>query len=74
MPGDLTIDLATAVAPDRARTVVVNCSGPTCGRSKVTAAAFQRLGYTDVRVYPGGKLDWWQAGLAFAGSRADAGV
>jgi rhodanese-related sulfurtransferase len=71
-PGDLIADLAAALASDRARTVVVYCSGPACGRSKVTAAAFERLGYTDVRVYPGGKADWVDAGLAFDGSRAGA--
>ena len=33
--------------------------------------AFERLGYTDVRVYPGGKTDWWQAGLPLEGHRTD---
>lgn len=74
VPGELTPDLAANITADRARTVVVYCSGPTCSRSKVTAAAFERLGYTDVRVYPGGKLDWWQAGLPLVGSRTGAGV
>ncbi|HSU34658.1 MAG TPA: rhodanese-like domain-containing protein [Propionibacteriaceae bacterium] len=55
---------------DRATTVVTYCSGPACGRSKATAAAFTRLGYTDVRVYPGGKSDWLQAGLAFESAHA----
>jgi rhodanese-related sulfurtransferase len=69
VPGDLTAELAATVAPDPARTVVVYCSGPGCARSKVTATAFERLGYEDVRVYPGGKADWWQAGLPLAGDR-----
>jgi rhodanese-related sulfurtransferase len=72
VPGDLTTDLATELAPDKAGTVVVYCSGPACGRSKVTAAAFERLGYTDVRVYPGGKLDWMDAGLPLIGTRTGA--
>jgi rhodanese-related sulfurtransferase len=72
VPGELTADLAAQVAPDRAATVVVYCSGPACGRSTVTAAAFARLGYTDVRVYPGGKADWVAAGLPLVGSRAGA--
>ncbi len=71
VPGELTPDLASAVAPDRERTVVVYCSGGSCTRSKVTAAAFERLGYTDVRVYPGGKADWWQAGLPLVGARSE---
>lgn len=45
-----------------------------CGRSKVAAAAFARLGYRDVRVYDGGKADWAAAGLPFEGSRTAAGV
>jgi rhodanese-related sulfurtransferase len=65
IPGELTADLAPQVAPDRAGTVVVYCSGPGCQRSKLTAAAFTRLGYTDVRAYPGGKSDWAAAGLPF---------
>ena len=52
VPGDLTAEMAARVAPDPDRTVVVYCSGPACARSRVTAAAFERLGYTDVRVYP----------------------
>jgi rhodanese-related sulfurtransferase len=63
VPGDLTADLAARLAPDRSATMVVYCSGPGCARSRVTAAALIRLGYTDVRVYPGGKSDWAAAGL-----------
>jgi rhodanese-related sulfurtransferase len=74
VPGVLTPDLAGAIAPDPGRTVVVYCSGQACTRSKVTAAAFERLGCTDVRVYPGGKADWWHAGLPLVGHRADAEV
>jgi rhodanese-related sulfurtransferase len=70
VPDELSEDMAETIAPDRTRTVVVYCSGPSCSRSKVTAAAFVRLGYTDVRVYPGGKAEWIQAGLSFAGHRA----
>jgi rhodanese-related sulfurtransferase len=64
--GELTVETATRVSPDPAATVVVYCSGPSCSRSRVTAAAFERLGYTDVRVYEGGKSDWAAAGLPFA--------
>jgi rhodanese-related sulfurtransferase len=72
VPAALTADLAAALAPDPAGTVVVYCSGPACGRSRVTAAAFERLGYTDVRVYPGGKANWLDAGLPLDGSRTNA--
>jgi rhodanese-related sulfurtransferase len=72
LPGELTAELAARLAPDREKTVVTYCSGPSCSRSKVAAAAFVRLGYTDVRVYQGGKADWAQAGLPFAGARVAA--
>jgi rhodanese-related sulfurtransferase len=72
VPGDLSAGLAARLAPDPAATVVVYCSGPACGRSKVTAAKFTRLGYTDVRVYAGGKSDWADAGLPFESAHADA--
>jgi rhodanese-related sulfurtransferase len=68
-PGELTAELAAQLAPDRDQTVVTYCSGEFCGRSKAAAAAFTRLGYTDVRVYSGGKADWAQAGLPFDGTR-----
>jgi rhodanese-related sulfurtransferase len=70
LPGDLTTEVAARLVPDRGRTVVVYYSGPTCGRSKAAAAAFTRLGCTDVRVYAGGKADWAQVGLPLHGSRA----
>jgi rhodanese-related sulfurtransferase len=54
---------AARLIPDLGRTVVVYCSGPGCRRSTVTAAALTRAGYADVRVYPGGKADWFAAGL-----------
>ena len=70
VPGALTADVAAALVPTIGTTVVVYCSGPGCTRSKVTAAAFARLGYTDVHVYPGGKADWAEAGLPLQGARA----
>jgi rhodanese-related sulfurtransferase len=72
VPGQMSAELAARVAPDRAGTVVVYCSGPYCNRSKIAAAAFARLGYADVRVYAGGKQDWAEAGLAFEGSHTPA--
>ena len=74
LPGDLTAELAAQRAPDPAGIVVTYCAGPSCGRSKVAAAAFARLGYRDVRVYEGGKTDWAAAGLPFEGSQSAAGV
>jgi rhodanese-related sulfurtransferase len=66
LPGmAVTVEDADRLAPDRTRTLVTYCSGPGCSRSKVAAGAFERLGYDDVRVYGGGKADWYDAGLPF---------
>ena len=70
VPGDLSPADAARVAPDPARTVVVYCSGPGCRRSTTTAAALTRAGYLDVRVYPGGKADWFGAGLPMESTAA----
>ncbi|WP_248965441.1 rhodanese-like domain-containing protein [Sphaerisporangium perillae] len=69
LPGHLSADVVAQMAPDRAATVVVYCSGPCCNRSKIAAAAFVQLGYADVRVYAGGKQDWAEAGLTFDADR-----
>jgi rhodanese-related sulfurtransferase len=74
LPGDLTAELAAQLAPDPAATVVTYCAGPSCGRSKVAAGAFVRLGYRDVRVYEAGKTDWAAAGLPFEGIRTAPAV
>ena len=63
VPGELTAQDAARIARDPHHTVVVYCSGPGCGRSTVAARALIRAGYTDVRVYAGGKADWHAAGL-----------
>ena len=63
VPGELTAEDAARIAPDPDRTVVIYCSGLGCRRSTVTAAALRRFGFTDVRVYVGGKADWFAAGL-----------
>ena len=69
VPDRLTRNLAAELAPDLGAAVVVYCSGPACSRSRATAAQFERLGYRDVRIYPGGKLDWSDAGLPLEGAR-----
>lgn len=63
LPEQPTASTAAQVAPDRDATLVTYCSGPNCTRSKAAAVAFEKLGYTDVRVYAGGKADWFDAGL-----------
>ena len=56
-------DRATALLPDVTATVVTYCSNPSCGNSKAVARRLEKLGYLDVRTYPGGIQDWVEAGL-----------
>ena len=70
LPAPLSASEAARIAPDLERAIVVYCSGPSCSRSTVAAAAFRALGYLDVRVYPGGKADWFAAGLPMEHARA----
>lgn len=48
--------------PDPHAQVVTYCSSPTCRASHGVAAKLTALGYTDVAVYTGGKLDWIESG------------
>jgi rhodanese-related sulfurtransferase len=45
--------------------LVTYCSGPTCANSQIAARKLKALGYTNVRVYTGGKQAWREAGFAF---------
>jgi rhodanese-related sulfurtransferase len=65
LPGAPTPEDAAALIPDLNSPVVVYCSGLSCTRSRATAIGLQKLGYTDVAVYEGGKADWSEHGLPF---------
>lgn len=62
MPPDQVDVLAPSLIPDQGVPVVVYCSG-TCQNSEIAAQRLEALGYTDVRVYLGGKEDWVEHGL-----------
>jgi rhodanese-related sulfurtransferase len=62
-PHDRVDALASHVIPDKAQPVVVYCASDTCKNSHLAAEALERLGYTHVRVYLGGKQEWQAAGL-----------
>lgn len=64
-PHDQVEELAPAVAPDKSAEIVVYCASRTCQNSHIAAQRLMRLGYTDVTVYQGGKLDWEEGGCAF---------
>lgn len=63
LPHDRAEVVAATVIPGRKSRVVVYCASDTCQNSHTAAAALERLGYSDVRVYVGGKKDWEAAGL-----------
>lgn len=50
--------LAASDAP-----IVVYCASDTCQNSHQVAKLLEGVGYTNVRVYAGGKADWQAAGL-----------
>ena len=63
VPGPLSAEIAQSLAPDLGQAIVVYCSGQSCTRSRATAIAFTKLGYSNLAVYEGGKADWFDAGL-----------
>lgn len=65
LPLDQVKDRAGEVAPDKSAPIVVYCASDTCRSSSEAASQLNELGYSDVSVYPGGKKDWEEAGLAF---------
>lgn len=56
-------DMARTVAANPAATIVVYCASETCKNSHEVAKVLTDVGYTNVRVYAGGKADWQAAGL-----------
>jgi rhodanese-related sulfurtransferase len=50
-------------APDKSATIVVYRASATCRNSDIAATQLDKLGYTDVRVYVGGKKDWHERQL-----------
>lgn len=62
-PMDRARDLAPTVSPRRDAPIVVYCASDTCKNSHEVAKLLGTVGYTNVRVYVGGKADWQAAGL-----------
>jgi rhodanese-related sulfurtransferase len=54
------------------RPIVVYCSSSHCGLSELLATILRRLGYADVRTFPGGWEAWGQAEGATASIESDA--
>jgi rhodanese-related sulfurtransferase len=56
-------EFARTVGSNTAVPIVVYCASETCKNSHEVAKLLGDVGYTDVRVYVGGKADWESAGL-----------
>ena len=68
LPHDQVRSLAASVLPERTAEIVVYCASSTCQNSHVAARQLEELGYTRVAVFPGGKKEWVEAGLALQAS------
>jgi rhodanese-related sulfurtransferase len=58
---------APELFPSLTADIVVYCASATCANSHTAAAKLAALGYTNVRVFTGGKAAWTAAGLALEG-------
>ena len=63
LPHERVEELAPLLLPDARVVVVLYGSDPACHQCVPVARRLLRLGYADVRCYPGGKQDWLLAGL-----------
>ncbi|MFA6962149.1 MAG: rhodanese-like domain-containing protein [Opitutaceae bacterium] len=54
--------LASLLPADKSALVVAYCANPHCGAYKAGAAAAEKLGYTNVKHFPGGISGWKKAG------------
>jgi rhodanese-related sulfurtransferase len=59
---------------DKRAAIVVYCASITCKNSEIAARALGALGYENVRIYPGGKADWIEAGLPVERGREITGA
>jgi len=50
---------------ERNAAIVTYCTGPTCANSGVAAARLESMGYSNVRVFKGGKEAWREGGQLF---------
>jgi rhodanese-related sulfurtransferase len=64
-PHDQVAKLAPIVAPDVTTEIVVYCASRTCQNSRIAAQHLVGLGYRNVAVYEGGKLEWEESGMPF---------
>jgi rhodanese-related sulfurtransferase len=65
-------DVLLAALPDRDAAIVTYCANPACQNSHVLAHRLQRLGYRNIAVFPGGKKEWTESGLALTAAMLPA--
>ncbi|HEV2723284.1 MAG TPA: rhodanese-like domain-containing protein [Thermoleophilaceae bacterium] len=63
VPHDAERERIEELLTDKSAPVVTYCASLTCRNSAQLAARLARMGYTDVREYAEGKVDWVDAGL-----------
>ena len=63
VPHDAERERIEELLPDKSAPVVTYCGSLTCRNSAQLAARLAGMGYTDVREYAEGKVDWVDAGL-----------
>ena len=74
LPGAINLPLegfaehALRLLPEPGAPIVVYCASETCRNSDTAARKLQALGYTQVRVFRGGKAAWKAAGLSLEGA------
>ena len=64
LPHTVADEVLRSSLPDRYAEIVTYCANPACQNSHVLAHRLQVLDYTNVAVFPGGKKEWAEAGLA----------
>lgn len=67
LPPNTTEQLALTLLPDKNADIVLYCLDLECVASLDAAHALERIGYTNLYEYEGGKQDWVEAGLPTEG-------
>ena len=73
LPGAISIplesihDLAPNLLLNKGQQIITYCASIACTASKQAAEELEKLGYTNVSAYEGGKEDWQKAGFPLEG-------
>jgi rhodanese-related sulfurtransferase len=74
MPPDQVRNLASELIPRNDMEVIVYCTGPECDAAQNVAQQLVTMGYSNVRLYKGGKRDWISAGLPIVADKQKQNV